>query len=89
MISKALKKMLLGCLMILPTYCFAADAPFDAASTVWIMISAILVLIMFIPGLALFYGGMIRAKNILSIFSQFLPLRVLSVFYGWLLSIAS
>ncbi|EJB8497439.1 ammonium transporter [Acinetobacter baumannii] len=71
MISNALKKMLLGCLMTLPTYCFAADAPFDAASTVWIMISAILVLIMFIPGLALFYGGMIRAKNVLSIFSQF------------------
>lgn len=89
MISKALKKMLLGCLTILPTYCFAADAPFDAASTVWIMISAILVLIMFIPGLALFYGGMIRAKNILSIFSQFFAVASIVGILWVALSIAS
>ena len=71
MISRSFVKLALGSLLFTPVYAFAADAPFDAASTVWVMISAILVLIMFIPGLALFYGGMIRAKNILSIFSQF------------------
>lgn len=69
--TNALKQILLGCLMLMPAYCFAAAPSFDAASTVWIMISAILVLMMFIPGLALFYGGMIRSKNVLSIFSQF------------------
>lgn len=35
------------------------------------MVSIVIVLLMFIPGLALFYGGMVRSKNILSIFSQF------------------
>ncbi|MCG2572705.1 ammonium transporter [Acinetobacter sp. ME22] len=69
--SRSLIQLALGSLLFTPVYAFAADAPFDAASTVWVMISAILVLIMFIPGLALFYGGMIRSKNILSIFSQF------------------
>ncbi len=37
----------------------------DAADTAWVMISAALVLLM-TPGLALFYGGMVRAKNVLS-----------------------
>lgn len=71
MTSNMFKKPLFVLLLLLPAYTFAADAPFDGASTVWVMTSAILVLIMFIPGLALFYGGMIRAKNILSVFSQF------------------
>ncbi|MFT4021427.1 MAG: ammonium transporter [Acinetobacter sp.] len=62
---------MLATLLCLPITCFAAEPPFDAASTVWMMLSAILVLIMFIPGLALFYGGMIRSKNVLSIFTQF------------------
>lgn len=67
----ALKKFLPLLLLPISTLAFAEDMAFDAASTVWIMVSTILVLIMFIPGLALFYGGMIRAKNVLSIFSQF------------------
>lgn len=71
MTSDTFKKLLPCLLLLMPTLAFAEDAPFDAASTVWIMVSAILVLIMFIPGLALFYGGMVRAKNVLSIFSQF------------------
>ncbi|TVT76750.1 ammonium transporter [Acinetobacter colistiniresistens] len=71
MTSDTFKKLLPCLLLLMPTLAFAEDTPFDAASTVWIMVSAILVLIMFIPGLALFYGGMVRAKNVLSIFSQF------------------
>lgn len=38
----------------------------STGDTAWVMISAILVLFMTIPGLALFYGGMVRKKNILS-----------------------
>lgn len=38
----------------------------DSGHTAWLMISAILVLLMTLPGLALFYGGMVRKKNILS-----------------------
>lgn len=37
----------------------------DAGNTAWMMISTILVLFMTIPGLALFYGGMVRKKNVL------------------------
>ncbi|KAA8732098.1 ammonium transporter [Acinetobacter qingfengensis] len=71
MISNLLKKLMLATLFFSPALAFAEETPFDPASTVWIMISAILVLIMFIPGLALFYGGMVRTKNVLSIFTQF------------------
>ncbi|EPZ99966.1 ammonium transporter domain protein, partial [Glaesserella parasuis SW114] len=38
----------------------------NSGDTAWVMISAILVLFMTIPGLALFYGGMVRKKNVLS-----------------------
>ncbi|WP_274571369.1 ammonium transporter [Neisseria leonii] len=38
----------------------------DSGNTAWVMISAILVLFMTVPGLALFYGGMVRKKNLLS-----------------------
>ncbi|MCA9540148.1 MAG: ammonium transporter [Myxococcales bacterium] len=42
-----------------------APGPVDGADTAWVMVSAALVLLM-TPGLALFYGGMVRAKNVLS-----------------------
>lgn len=49
----------------------AAAAPaFNAADTVWVMLSSVLVLLMIIPGLALFYGGMVRKKNVLAIMMQ-------------------
>ncbi len=57
----------------------AANAAADAAAaapvpnpgnTTWMMISTILVLLMTIPGLALFYGGLVRAKNMLSVLMQ-------------------
>lgn len=41
-------------------------AKFDTGDTSWILISTALVLLMTIPGLALFYGGMVRKKNVLS-----------------------
>ena len=57
-----------------PALCFAAGTeewwkPFseiNSGDTAWVMTSAVLVLFMTIPGLALFYGGMVRKKNILS-----------------------
>ena len=39
----------------------------DKGDTTWMMLSAILVMAMTIPGLALFYGGLVRAKNMLSV----------------------
>jgi Amt family ammonium transporter len=47
----------------------AADA-FNAADTAWMLVSTALVLMMTAPGLALFYGGLVRKKNVLSILMQ-------------------
>ena len=44
----------------------AAVATVDTGDTAWILVSTALVLLMTIPGLALFYGGMVRKKNVLS-----------------------
>jgi Amt family ammonium transporter len=42
----------------------------DKGDTAWMMVSTILVLFMILPGLALFYGGLVRAKNMLSVLMQ-------------------
>ncbi len=50
---------------------FAAEPPkLDAANTAWMLTSSVLVLFMTLPGLALFYGGLVRTKNVLSILMQ-------------------
>lgn len=48
----------------------AAEASMDKADVVWMLVSTTLVLFMTIPGIALFYGGMARKKNVLSILAQ-------------------
>ncbi|MFD1704822.1 ammonium transporter [Methylopila henanensis] len=49
----------------------AAPAPtVDKGDVAWMMVSSVLVLFMTIPGLALFYGGLVRAKNMLSVLMQ-------------------
>ena len=64
----------------------------NAGDTAWIMISAALVMLM-IPGLALFYGGMVRGKNVLStLMMSFILLGVIGVLwvlYGYSLSFGS
>jgi Amt family ammonium transporter len=45
---------------------FAAEAKIDAGDTAWMLTSTALVLMMTIPGLAMFYGGMVRRKNVLA-----------------------
>ena len=49
---------------------FADDIIINQANTSWILTSTALVLLMTLPGLALFYGGLVRSKNILSILMQ-------------------
>lgn len=52
----------------------------DAGDTAWILIAAVLVLFMSIPGLALFYGGLVRRKNVLNTFMQvFILVGVISI----------
>ncbi|MCP4076312.1 MAG: ammonium transporter [Gammaproteobacteria bacterium] len=56
-------------LFLLPFSTFAADV-LDTGDTAWILTSTALVLFMTLPGLALFYGGLVRAKNVLSVLMQ-------------------
>jgi len=53
---------------------FASGEGIDGADTAWILVSTALVLFMTIPGLALFYGGLVRTKNVLSVLMQCLAL---------------
>ncbi|MDR2550446.1 MAG: ammonium transporter [Desulfobulbus sp.] len=74
--------------------CFAVPALADVAAPVpnkgdtsWLMVSTLLVTLMTIPGLALFYGGLVRSKNMLSVlmqvFTVFCLCVVLWVLYGY------
>ncbi|MGP0629333.1 ammonium transporter [Nitrospina sp. 32_T5] len=81
----------LGLLWALPAY--AEEAPqLNGADTAWILVSSALVMLM-LPGLALFYGGMVRRKNVLStIMHSFIPLGVITiqwVLVGYSLSFGS
>ena len=62
----------------------------DNAATGWILTSTALVLLMTLPGLALFYGGMVRKKNIISVLAQsaaaFAVVSVLWFLVGYSLS---
>lgn len=49
---------------------FAEEVSLNSANTAWILTATALVLLMTLPGLALFYGGLVRRKNILSILMQ-------------------
>ena len=48
----------------------AAEAGLNAGDTAWMLVSSVLVLLMTLPGLVLFYGGMVRKKNVLAIMMQ-------------------
>jgi Amt family ammonium transporter len=48
----------------------APAGPVDKGDVAWMMVSTILVVLMILPGLALFYGGLVRAKNMLSVLMQ-------------------
>jgi Amt family ammonium transporter len=54
----------------MPGLVLAEDAKLDSGDTAWMLTSTALVLMMTIPGLALFYGGMVRKKNVLATVMQ-------------------
>ena len=69
----------------------AAPAPVpNKGDTAWMMVSTILVILMVVPGLALFYGGLVRSKNMLSVLMQvmvtFSMIVVLWFLYGYSLA---
>ena len=66
---------------------FAADPVPNKGDTAWMIVATLLVVMMAAPGLGLFYGGMVRAKNMLSVLMQtlvvFCLLGVLWALYGY------
>ncbi|WP_293865465.1 ammonium transporter [uncultured Alsobacter sp.] len=69
----------------------AAAAPVpNKGDTAWMLVSTVLVLLMTIPGLALFYGGLVRTKNMLSVLSQVFAIvalvSIIWVVYGYSLA---
>lgn len=66
------KTLLAAPLGLVPASAFAQAtvAKADSGDTAWMLTATMLVLLMTIPGLALFYGGMVRAKNLLSVLMQ-------------------
>jgi ammonium transporter, Amt family len=77
-----------------PLVASAADAPVpDKGDTAWMLTSTVLVILMTIPGLALFYGGMVRSKNVLSVLMQvmvtFCLMSLLWAIYGYSVAFTS
>ncbi|MEN9538244.1 MAG: hypothetical protein RLZZ126_479, partial [Pseudomonadota bacterium] len=71
-----------------PASAAAAPAPVpNKGDTAWMMVATLLVILMTVPGLALFYGGLVRSKNMLSVLMQvmvtFSLIVVLWVIYGY------
>ena len=68
----------------------AEEVTLNSGDTAWMLTATVLVLLMTIPGLALFYGGMVRAKNLLSVMMQCFAITglisVLWVVYGYSLA---
>jgi ammonium transporter, Amt family len=94
--SLSFKLPLLGIFLLLSGTALAVDAASAAVAvthkgdTAWMMTSTLLVLMMALPGLALFYGGLVRSKNMLSVLMQvmvtFCLVLVLWVAYGYSLA---
>jgi Amt family ammonium transporter len=86
-------------LATLPAIAQEAEAPAEAVTavvdkgdTTWMLVSTMVVILMTLPGLALFYGGLVRAKNVLSVLTQvfaaFAMIALLWVAYGYSLAFA-
>jgi len=93
-VKKLLTALSASALLALSSPLLAGDAPVpDKGDTTWMLLATILVVFMSIPGLALFYGGMVRAKNMLSVlmqvFTVFCLVAVLWVTYGYSLAFTS
>ena len=69
-----------------------ATAIVDKGDVAWMLVSTMVVIVMTVPGLALFYGGLVRAKNVLSVLTQvflgFSMISILWVAYGYSLAFA-
>lgn len=70
-----------------PASAAPAAMPIEKGDTAWMIVATVLVILMVLPGLALFYGGMVRAKNMLSMLMQvfviFSMMALLWAIYGY------
>lgn len=62
----------------------AGQLTIDSGDTAWMLVSTAFVMLMLLPGLALFYGGLVRAKNLLSVMSQVLGITAIAIL-AWVL----
>ncbi|HJO12773.1 MAG: ammonium transporter [Gammaproteobacteria bacterium] len=69
------RKLFLLVLLLFPSVTFA-QGEVNGANTAWILTSTALVLFMTLPGLSLFYGGLVRSKNVLSVLMQCFSIAV-------------
>lgn len=88
--ARWIPRLAVAAVSIAPTCALARTASVDKGDTAWMLVATVLVMLMIVPGLALFYGGLVRAKNILSILMQVLVVAslaiVLWVAYGYSLA---
>ncbi len=81
---------LLLCALAAPAAALAGPAGADSGDTAWILVATALVLFMTLPGLALFYGGLVRTRNVLSVLMQCFAIStvvsVLWLLYGYSLA---
>ena len=75
-LSRLTQRSLLAIGLLLPTAAFAGD--FDSGYTAWMLTATALVLFMTIPGLSLFYAGLVRSKNVLSVLMQIFAITCMS-----------
>lgn len=87
----------LGLLISMPAWAqeqvseaLASEAALDSGDTAWMLTATLLVLLMIIPGLGLFYGGLVRSKNMLSVLTHSLAVAAVAmliwVTYGYSLA---
>ncbi len=71
MTMRSIEKTLLALILLYAPLSWAAEPPkLDPANTAWMITASVLVLFMTLPGLALFYAGLVRTKNVLSVLMQ-------------------
>lgn len=93
--KRTIMTLLATALALAPGLVLAQDAPPapDSGDTAWMLTSTALVLMMTIPGLSLFYAGMVRAKNVLSVMMQCFAITalvtVLWMIYGYSLAFST
>ena len=85
-VSGLLRRAAFWSLFAAPAVCLADAVParrLDGANTAWMLVATTLVLLMTLPGVALFYGGMVRRRNVLATMSQSVAIAAVVSLVWW------